>query len=320
MVRLLSFVLFAFIFSCTIIEDSDITSQEELDDLQYSSIEIKQETGSGTSTLVARVTSERDLNFTVSGGKVTHTVYMDWPALGVNSKLKPKGGTTTTFRSYTSFLESGKPWTFYLFSSGTDSTVLELYSFRYNSSGRLANIISRVPYVAGGPATSNDTLIYKTNGELASVTRRFPANGTTAAFSDFFYYTSGSSSRLSHFIFQGTKYARDCQEQTCGGTWGGNYDVIPGATGFPSGVLNLIDFQAEYLSLEDRNHSLDQWGCNNCIRYFDTFYLHPLMILKDQLTDGEDYLFMYMVDWWKPVTTQQATNNEKVTISFNYDF
>src|SRR5688572_1145404 len=112
MVRLLSFILAAFIFSCTIIEDGDITSQEELDDLQYVSVDIKQETPSGTSTLTARVTSEREINVTVAAGKLIRALYMEWPALGANSKLKLKGGTTTAVRSYTSFLESGKPWTF----------------------------------------------------------------------------------------------------------------------------------------------------------------------------------------------------------------
>ena len=137
MVRLLSFVIAAFVFSCTIIEDGDITSQEEFDNLKLESIVVEQQASGGANTLTARVTSDKAVNIPVAGGVVKRQIYMDWPALGANSKLKVKTGITTTFRSYASFLGSGKPWNFYLFSSGPDSTILELYSFRYNSSGRL---------------------------------------------------------------------------------------------------------------------------------------------------------------------------------------
>jgi hypothetical protein len=324
MVRLLSFVLAAFIFSCTIIEDGDITSQAELDDLQYASLEIKQETASGTSTLLATVTSEKEVNITVAAGKLTRTVYTDWPALGTNSKLKLKGGTTTAVRSYTSFLESGKPWTFYFFSAGTDSTIVELYSFRYNSSGRLSNVISRVPYVPGGPATSNDTLIYDNNGRLASITRKFPATGTTAAFTGFSYQNSDNAYKVNQFVFQGMNYQIPCQGSGCGSHWGGNYHVSPGSnpnsSNFPTGVMNLATFQREYLSMQDFNN-INQSFCSGsgCSAWIDTFYLHPFMILKDNFDEGDDFLFVYMVDWWKPSTPQASTTNEKVTLSFNYD-
>ncbi|HEU5290840.1 MAG TPA: hypothetical protein VFU05_09375 [Cyclobacteriaceae bacterium] len=326
MVRLLSFILAAFIFSCTIIEDSDITSQQELDDLQYVSIGIEQETGSGTTTLLANVTSEKDVSITVPGGKLTKTLYVNWPALGANSKLKLRGGTTAAVRSYTSFLESGKPWTFYFFSSGTDSTILELYSFRYNSNGRLASIISRVPYVAGGPATSNDTLIYRASGELESVTRKFPATGTSVAFSSL-NYSGGSDNSfyLYKYIFQGLQYEIPCNGSGCGSKWGGSHNAISLSNNFPVGVMNLTTFEREYLSMQDFNNinpSLcSGGGSNGCNAWIDTFYVHPLMILKDHFSDGDDYLFLYMVDWWKPSPTspQASTSNEKVTIRFNYD-
>jgi len=327
MVRLLSFIFFAFIFSCTILEDSDITSQEELDGLQYVSVEIKQQTSSGTSTLLAKVTSEKEVNITVAGGTLTKTLYMDWPALGTNSKLKLRGGTTSAVRSYTSFLESGKPWTFYLFSSDSDSTLLELYSFRYNSSGRLSNIISRVPYVLNGPATSNDTLIYDTNGRLSGITRKYPETGTTAAFSSFEYQTTDNSYKLNQFVFQGMNYQIPCKGSGCTSTnWGGNYHVSPGTSpfsnNFPTGVMNLSTFKGENLSMQDFNDIGDRCsggGGGSCPAWIDTFYFHPLMILKDRFSDGNDLLFIYMIDWWIPSTPQASTTNEKVTMSFNYD-
>jgi hypothetical protein len=323
MVRLLSFVVAAFIFSCTIIEDGDITSQEELDNLKLLSVDIEQQTSGATNTSSAIVTKVLDVNLQPSG--VRKQIWMDWPALGANSKLKVKSGATTAFKSYTSLLEGGKPYTFYLFSvAGIDTTILEQYSFRYNSSGRLATVITRVPFVEGALATSRDTLVYDTNGRLSGVTRNYPATGAAAAaFSSFNYQTSDNYYKLNQYIFQGLQYQGACQGGGCGSYWGGNYHVTPSSpsNGFPTGVMNVLSNKKAFLSIQDYNdlnqNNCGSPGCNAA--WIDTFYLHPLMLLKDQLNAGDDLLFIYMVDWWKPVTTQQTTTNEKVIIQFNYD-
>jgi hypothetical protein len=320
MVRLLSFVVAAFIFSCTIIEDGDITSQEELDNLKLLSIDIEQQATGGTTTSKSTVTKDVSVNIVAPGGTVKRQIWMDWPALGANSKLKVKSGTTAAFKSYTSLLEGGKPYTFYLFSvTGTDTTILEQYSFRYNSSGRLASVITRVPFVNGGPATSRDTLIYKTNGELLSVTRNFPATATAAMFTNFLYQTSGNSSKLSQYDFQGLRYQARCEGSGCP-YWGGNFHVAPTSNGFPSGVINLSSTKKAILSIQDFNN-IDQSFCGGqtCSAWIDTFYVHPLLILKDQISDGDDYLFLFMVDWWKPSTALPSTSNEKVILTFNYE-
>lgn len=321
MVRLLSFVVAAFIFSCTIIEDGDITSQEELDNLKLLSIDIEQQASVGTSSSVARVTSDRVVNIPVAGGVVTRQIWMEWPALGVNSKLKVKSGATTTFRSYASFLEGGKPWTFYLFSSGTDSTILELYSFRYNASGRLASVTTRAPYVNGGPATTYDTLIYDNGGWVLNsggFIRKYPGTSNTATLTNLNYHTSGNSYYLNDYQFQGIKYQKRCQGGSECPNWGGDYHVM--SNGFPVGVMNLATFKKEYLDLQDVN-TIEQKCQNNnpCSFWIDTFYLHPLLILKDQFDHGDDLLLIYMIDWWKYTTTTPSTTNEKVTIRFNYD-
>lgn len=325
MVRLLSFVIAAFIFSCTIIEDGDITSQQELDNLKLLSIEIEQQISSTTSTSAARVTSDLAVNIPVAGGVVKRQVFMDWPALGANSKVKIKSGTTTTFRSYTSFLEGGKPWTFYLFSSGPDSTILELYSFRYNSSGRLASVITRAPFVNGGPATTYDTLIYDNGGRLLNsggFIRRYPGTTTAqATLTNLYYNSSDNAYYIGNYEFQGIRYAKPCQGNGCNDRiWGGNYHAESTSNNFPVGVMNLTTFQREYLSLQDVNKITQTCQNGNaCSAWIDTFYLHPFLILKDQFDHGNDLLMIYMIDWWKHTTSLPSTANEKVIISFKYD-
>lgn len=255
MVRLISFLLLAFGFSCTIIEDSDITSQEEYDKLVLKSIEIKQETIGGTNTSTAEVTTTETANIPVSvppfNGTVTRRVWMDWPSL--SDKLKLKSGVTTSFQSYTSYLSTGEPWTFYLFQmNGSDTIIFELYRFRYDANGRLSTIITDAPYIENTPPTSKDTLIYgNTNNtkELTSIIRN--PNGSPATFT--LASTGGSIYQESWtFDFQGSRYAQNCQESTCGGTWGGNYDVFPVSGGFPVGVMSLTTILKGNLTLEDK--------------------------------------------------------------------
>ena len=332
MVRLFSFILAAFIFSCTIIEDSDITSQEELDELKLKSIEIEQQAQTGAQTSVANVTSDNQVSISVPGGVIKRTIWMNWPALGANSKLKVKSGTTSAFRSYTSLLESGKPWTFYLFSNGTDSTILELYSFRYDANGRLTNIITRAPYVAGGPATSNDTLIYGNVGNTSEVTSIIRRSQDASKTGTFVINQGSIFSNGWAFDFQGTRYFKTCQGSGCGENYGGAYHSRATNGNQPYGVVDITDLQRAYITVQDKNHDLSQYSCGTCPRYSDTFYLHPLMLLNNQIPFhapqnnsggfdelGDALLFMYMVDWWRPVTTLQTGNTEKVTFNFRYD-
>ncbi len=308
MVRFLSFIFLALIFSCSIIEDSDITSQKELDNLKFKSIEIKQQTNSGNSTVVARVTTDSVINISVPAGILNRTLWMDWPALG-SKKMKLRSGFTAAFKSYTSFLESGKPWTFYLFDN--DTTVFEIYRFRYDVSGRLSNIITNV----GGPAT-NDTLIYgnpDNESEVTSIIRRSTDTSKAGTFS----ITAGSLYNLQSFNFKGTTYQKPNSNESSFYSYGATFPPN-------DGLLEVTDFQKQSLSLIDRNNVSGNCRCNVWI---DAFYFHPLMILKDQLVYEDQYemrelgnalLFIYMVDWWQPVSTQESTKDESVTFNFKY--
>jgi hypothetical protein len=321
----ITFFVFLIVTSCTIIEDSDITSKEELAQLKLKSVDIVQETASGTTTLAAKVTTDEEVSIPVPNGVITRTVWMDWPAFG-NKKLKLKGGYTGAIKTYVSYLSNGLPYTFSIYDKDT-TVLLELYRFRYSSNGKLSNILTNVPYVEGGAVTSRDTLIYANSShptELTSIIRNPKSTPITFAL-----VSSGGSvySNSWTFDFQGNRYAKNCQQPDCGGTWGGNYDVFPTSNGFPTGVMNLSSFEKDYLSIEDFN-TIDQNFCggSTCSAWIDTFYFHPLMVLKDdfvfadQADWGEMLLFIYMVDWWKPTGGQVSTTNEKVMLNFNYEF
>ena len=325
MVRLLSFIFMAFIFSCTIIEDSDITSQEELDNLKFTAIEITQEANLGRSTIVAKVTKNTAVNISFVAGnlpqKVTRQLWMDWPALGTGSKLKLKSGFTGSFKSYASFLESGKPWTFYLFNS--DSVIFELYSFRYDAAGKLNKIITRAPAVVGTPvsvlampATSNDTLIYgnpNNTFEVTSIIRRSQDASKAGTIS----VTAGSFLNPHAFNFKGRKY----EKPDLNGT---SFYSFGTTAGLNDGLVELAGYAKESLRLIDHNNNPSSCQCS---KWIDTFYFHPLMLLKEQLPQaqfenekklGDALLYIYMIDWWQPISTQESSNNETVTFTYKY--
>ena len=61
----------------------------------------------------------------------------------------------------------------------------------------------------------------------------------------------------------------------------------------------------------------------DCSRELDSYYLHPLMILRDVVPQGGTLLWVYAVDWWKPGTAQvqlgnNFTKNDVVQLNFNY--
>lgn len=324
MVRLLSFIFSAFVFSCTIIEDSDITSQEELDNLKLKSIEIKEETTSGTKTSVVKLLydSIQDFIDTSTGARILRRQRFSMPSL--SSKLRLRSGTSSNTEFTITYLEGGKPYTFAIFKG---DSLVERYRFRYNnytSSGKLNKIVTFLNPVDNLPylTQTSDTLIFDTSGELTNngIERRSPDPAKTGTFA-FEYRTDNTRYYIGKVTFKGTNYENPCQGGGCP-SYGGNYHaqavLSNGGFGQPIGVLNVTDFQRANLSIQDRNHDLAQYGCPTCIRYIDTFYFHPLLLLKDELELGDELMFIYMVDWWQPISSVESPNDEKVTFSFKY--
>ena len=309
MVRLFSFIFFILIFSCSIIEDSDITSKGELDNLKLKSIEIKQSLGSGTTTSLAIVTSIVAVDNPVTNGRVTKQVWMSWPVLGSN-KLRFRSGFNEPSILLTSFLETGDVYNVVLYDE--DTVVQELYRFRYDEDGRLSKIITFIPELYADLPASNDTLIYDTGGRLVTVERRSDYSANAGNF------TWTNDGMIDQFTFKSTNYYKACQGSGCGPWFGGNYHAIPVSGGQPLGILNLTDSERQYFRIDDKN-DVDTNQCGNCATWADTIYFHPLFLFQDDVQLGSTLLFLYLVDWWKPSTGQPSGNNEKVTFSFRYD-
>lgn len=315
------------LFACSIIDDSAITSQEELKGLKLTGFTIDQQTNKGTKKITARVVSDSAVNITDTntGAKINRVAILKMPSLG-SSKMKLRSGTTLDVDMSITYTSSTKPYTMAIYQK--DSAV-EVYRFRYDASGRLVKIITIIDPVDNLPAlvTTIDTLIYSTVGDMKDidVIHRKLADGMLDATIDPFY---GSQS-LENFTYKDRQYNNNgggCND-AYGATGCGSYGFSPAGGGGSSGQSSFAYQVSETFNsltqvrLEDTKFGNGNGGGGSCCRDFDTYYFHPLMILRNQITKGDYLLLIYMMDWWvpgAPLTNSVSGNNEMVRIDFSY--
>lgn len=322
---LMGFFLVA--FSCTIIQDNDITSADQLSKLKWQGVEIKQETSKGNSSTAATLLYDSAVNLidTSTGAKITRRMRFSLAPLG-NLKMKLRSETTAKTELYVSYKEGNQPYTVGIYSG---DSVVEIYRFRYNSTSstaKLNKIITILNPVDGLPETlrTNDTLIFDNSGKLASITRRSPDATKTGTIT--LEYLSSPSPGLSKITWDPTSstvnstYQQFQQNQnSCpNGTYTnecGAFSIsvtCPPSGSCPSPQVNFL--------FNNTNALLSQ-GVLMDYRRLDTYYLHPVMLLKNQLTLGGDLFIIYMIDWWSaaPVTnTSQNNNNNNDVVTFNF--
>ena len=303
--------------SCTIIEDGDITSLAQYSALKLKSIEINQETLAGNSTKLAVLKYDSVVNLVdpTTGARITRKQRFTLPSLGT-LKMKLRSGTNTNAEIYMSFKEDGLPYTFIIY---VGDSLVEHYSFRYNASNKLNKIRTRLNPIDGRPATlvTTDTLTYSPSpeGKLVSMTRKGVGSFT------FQFGTYNSEHTLNSMTFLGQNYqlynanCNNSSSNVCGrlykpvGNSGYNVDSENQSRNGKIAQITITDYR------------LSNSGCD-CQRELDTYYLHPLMILRDNFTQGGMLLWIYTVDWWKPgtvqINNQSLTKNDVVKLNFNY--
>ena len=308
--------------SCTIIEDGDITSLAQYSALKLKSIEINQETLAGNSTKLAVLKYDSVVNLVdpTTGARITRKQRFTLPSLGT-LKMKLRSGTNTNAEIYMSFKEDGLPYTFIIY---VGDSLVEHYSFRYNASNKLNKIRTRLNPIDGRPATlvTTDTLTYSPSpeGKLVSMTRKGVGSFT------FQFGTSNSEQTLNtmtflgqnHSIYQG--FCSNVSSNVCGSLQG------PGCCGDIPTIVNenhsTLGKTTQTVITDLRLDGSNNSNCVGCPRELDTYYLHPLMILRDNFSHGGLLLWIYSVDWWKrgtaQISNQILTRNDVVKLTFNY--
>ncbi len=324
--------------SCTIIEDSDITSQSELKKVKLTSIDIVQDTHGGSKTVTAKLVEDATVNVSTPDGILTRYVEWSVPALP-SLKLKYRSPIATAHKYYQYYLSNGN---LYTFGVQKDTIFAEVYRFRYDATGRLNKIITFINPSLSSSTTidlaSKDTLIYKSSGELEKITRKLP-DGSMSDFSAFTF-----NNRLTGFTFGGTNYSNPNSQGSGSCPNGGSGLDLCGSLSVPfnTGNTNISGPYVNYFDqkqlgllnsfrLEDGRYSQSnnnqpsffQCSGTGCGRELDTYYFSPLFLIRDQLKIGDDLLILYAADWWKvgtaAVDNQKITKVEVVNFKFNYE-
>ncbi len=310
------FVVTVFLCSCSIIDDSDITTLEQFNKLSVSSIDIIQVTATKTLTSTIEITLDTSVTIATPNGTVTRYVEM---ALNnfISTKLKFASGTTSNKLVFTeNFLSDGRPFTF---SIRKDTTVLELYRFRYNDQKK----INRINFFLGPERlVYSDSIIYNGSGKISSIVRKAYEDGSKNGTMTIEYGPGSPATitrtALGNYQFQqitgscpdgGANY--NCNGYMRSNTGGGGSS--PQITLKSTGVRQL-----EEISIEDIRNNGNGGG-----REPDVYYFHPLVLLKNNFSLGDDLAVIYLIDWWsvgaQSSSTNQPNKDERVTFKFNYE-
>lgn len=311
--------------SCTIIEDADITDAAEFEKIKLKSIVLNQDTNKGKKS--TNITLLYDSAVSVvdpgTGSVVVRKMMFNFQNPG-NLKVKLSSGSTAELQLYISYLSGNKPYTTILYAK---DSAIEIYRFRYNTAGKVDRIITTINPVDNKPFVrhTRDSLIY-TGSNVTSIIRMSPDAALMANIA-IGYGGSGSTQSVSNFTYGAFNYNQingNCPD-----------DSDPNAcTGYKiqfTGTGNGSDASYYTIKVSDDNNTISQLyledakiqGGQISGRDYDTYYFHPLMILRDQVPQGQYLLVIYAIDWLLPGPTLSQTNftrNDFVTFDFVYGF
>lgn len=303
------------LISCSILEDSDITSYDELKDLKLNGITFTQILQTGTYTRgISAVDSV--LNISIPSGKLTKQTRLNWGDVDVSSKTPSKfrfrSGATSNITIVNQYFDNGNLRSSWVYEG---STIRELYYFSYNSDGKI-QALYRILYTDPNDLTkktaSYDSILYDpgsggkyygfaTRGSPDDPTKRgvFVAEPISTNPCDLVWVFKRSANTSLGIP------AVDKEYDYCGPT---NFYIYPGgqSADFKSIGTDLL----EEVYIGDRFTDSDKKCCS------DIYYYHPILFLPVAL----QYKNMYAIDWWEEVTpTTPSNKNESVQFSFLYE-
>lgn len=314
-----SFTGYLLVFSCTIIQDGDITSEAQLSKLRLKGFEILQQTTKVNTSTLGILLYDSTVKFTdqSTGAKITRKMRFSLAPFGNSLKMRLRSGTTAKTELYVSFKDDGQPYTFIIYQG---DSLVEWYRFRYSSytgpSSKLNKITTVLNPVDGLPekVRTNDTLIY-TSSNVTSIIRRSPYGSTSTTIITY----SGSGSGLQVEKSTGYELTRgNCPN-------GATFDsctgyLISGSSSYTIAITQTSDLIEQILLQDQRSNN--SGGSGNPTREYDTYYFHPLMLLRNQVGQGNYLMVIYMMDWWVPGANTTGggnlSNDESVTVKFNY--
>ncbi|MBS1680582.1 MAG: hypothetical protein JST48_02625 [Bacteroidetes bacterium] len=323
--------------SCSIVKDSDVTSLDQLNQLKLSGIEIVQDLNTASpQTYSVNVTDSLyqtpvsvpiDINNKINGSVVKQTT-LEWPVFSktkmiFRSKISSGG---IEIKNY--FYTNGRPRSSTVYQN---NKLKEWYSFYYDINWKLTNIRSRVYTSIPSADTTiyKDSLIYNSSGYVASLVRKSPTTPSKAGTLNLSYqtYSSNSAPALggNPLSYSGYNYSYsncNCPNGSSGNCFGANLMANNGSFNaryiISSSQTSTIITQLQFEDI--KNNGGNCGGSNGSPTDYDTYYFHPLMLLRGLFTHGDILLNIYAVDWWQPGSPTNNNPNKNETVTFNFKY
>lgn len=308
-----SLALLTLLFSCSILDDSDITSYAEIRNLKLKGITFTQIL-KGVPYSRGIPATDSSLNISFSLGKLTRQTKLTWGYVdsygNSSSKFRFKSGATSNITIVNRYFDNGNLRSSWVYSG---STIRELYYFTYTSLGKIQTV-SRTLYTdpidLSVKTTSYDSIIYDAGGKFFGFAIRNSNDATKRGV----FTAEPISPNPCELVWVFKRSANsglgipavDKEYDYCGPT---NFYIYPG--GQTADFHSIGSDLLEELYMGDRITDSDKKCCS------DIYYYHPILFSPVAI----QYKNMYAIDWWEEVTPtgQQAPKDESVQFNFLYE-
>ena len=286
--------------ACSILEDSDISSSDDLAKLKLKSIQIVHAiNGSSTHQEASAVDEAVDISSAV--GHITRRMIISWPDLGSQPKFKFRSELTSNIQIR--FLIGADGKIRYGYVDSGDITY-EVYRFEYDAQGRLLKLGISISQNGVDFVSTLDTFDppggYFAYRSSADPTKRALLGGD-------FQFTNNCFIKMPYQYDwnNGGDYDSYKQYNYCGKD---NFSIDPGGQSADFYVTG--DILIEEVFIGSRSTSSDPACC------LDTYYFHPLLFLPVDIS----LRIMYSTDWWEEKNEFGGKQNESVKMKFKYGF
>lgn len=302
--RIGAYLVILLLYSCSDLEDTDITSYDALKKLKLTSITLRQTLAAGSYTKDIPV-SDSVMNISFSLGKLTRQRKLNWGNVEGSSKFSFRSGAINNIIVRNRYFDNGRIYSSIVFSEGK---VRELYFFGYNTSGKLVQLATKIfpdPLDLTKVVDTYDTLFYDNSGFTGSAVRSSRFDATKRGIFTAEPISINPCQLL--WVFKRSvntnNPADDKEYNYCGPN---NLYIYPGGQSADF-YSNGSDF-VEEVYIGDRLTETDKKCCA------DKYFYHPILFEPVLL----HYKIMYAVDWWKEVSPTSPGKDENVHFNFSY--
>lgn len=309
MSRLLFLILMGMLLSCTILENTDITTASELKALKLKNIEVTETLNGNTITNSATITEEAIND--PSQPSLSKRISISWP-YSSNSKFQFRSGATSDITLVSEYLYNGKIKFWRVKSSGKE---VEKYEFLYDPNGVLGllktTIITNSDTTTYSDSYSSD--VYNFPMVRWASTKAHPKGEPVANF--------GSDKSLPtpcsyKFVWQfGTCVSTS--STTCEWTGKKQYNYCDANNFY---ILNKdgteggrAQFQVIENELLEEVYLGENQSTGSCCG--DRFYFHPYLFMPGDIR----VKINYAIDWWKDDNSFSGATDQSVRLKFNYE-